>query len=204
MDMIESVSGKVNKDMSLLRIYDDGSSEHFIEHRRYQSIVEALQNTGIVFERWVADQQLPTAATQDDVLHAYREPVRRLMERCGFVTADVISVNPATPNHPEIRNKFLNEHTHSEDEARFFVDGSGIFYIHIAGKIYAVLCERGDFLSVPAGTPHWFDMGPSPFLKVIRTFTTSEGWVANFTGSDIASRFPRFEGIVNCESGIVN
>jgi 1,2-dihydroxy-3-keto-5-methylthiopentene dioxygenase len=35
-------------------------------------------------------------------------------------------------------------------------------------------------------------MGPQPDFKCIRLFTSPDGWVANFTGSDIASRFPRF------------
>jgi len=73
------------------------------------------------------------------------------------------------------------------------VDGQGQFYIHQNDKVYSVLCEQGDLISVPANTPHWFDMGPNPSFKCIRLFTTPEGWVANFTGSRIAQRFPRLE-----------
>jgi 1,2-dihydroxy-3-keto-5-methylthiopentene dioxygenase len=58
-----------------------------------------------------------------------------------------------------------------------------------------VLCEKGDFINLPRLTQHWFDFGSRPYLKVIRAFTTPEGWVAKYTGSDIASRFPRFEAI---------
>lgn len=34
-------------------------------------------------------------------------------------------------------------------------------------------------------------MSESPYFVAIRLFTNKEGWVANFTGDDIASRFPR-------------
>jgi 1,2-dihydroxy-3-keto-5-methylthiopentene dioxygenase len=54
------------------------------------------------------------------------------------------------------------------------------------------LCERGDLISVPAGTRHWFDMGPAPRFTAIRLFTTPAGWVANFTGEPIARGFPSF------------
>ena len=118
------------------------------------------------------------------------------MKEIGFATADVISVNSQMPNHPELRKKFLDEHTHDEDEARFFVEGQGLFYIHVQGKVFCVFCARGDFIDIPAGTPHWFDMGPSPLLKCVRTFNTSEGWVARFTNSGMAARFPRYEAIV--------
>jgi 1,2-dihydroxy-3-keto-5-methylthiopentene dioxygenase len=36
-------------------------------------------------------------------------------------------------------------------------------------------------------------MGENPFFKCIRLFTTPEGWVANFTGSDISKKHPDFE-----------
>ncbi|HSO84145.1 MAG TPA: cupin, partial [Thiocapsa sp.] len=81
----------------------------------------------------------------------------------------------------------------TEFEVRFFVEGSGLFYLHTNGRVYAVICEQGDLISVPDSTTHWFDMGPRPHFTAIRFFTNPEGWVANFTGSDIASRFPRFE-----------
>jgi 1,2-dihydroxy-3-keto-5-methylthiopentene dioxygenase len=57
--------------------------------------------------------------------------------------------------------------------------------------VYEVLCERGDLIGVPDGTRHWFDMSESPYFVAIRLFTNTEGWVASFTGEDIAERFPR-------------
>jgi len=38
-----------------------------------------------------------------------------------------------------------------------------------------------------------FDMGEHPDFKCIRFFTVPDGWVGNFTGSDIAGRFPTFD-----------
>ena len=68
---------------------------------------------------------------------------------------------------------------------RFFVAGRGLFTLHIGDYVYAVLCEKNDLISVPAGTPHWFDMGEHPHFVAIRLFNNPEGWVANFTGEDI-------------------
>ncbi len=182
--------------MSLLRVFREDTADSYEEFTLYESIAETLRAAGILFERWIADRDLADDASQEEILAAYDAPVRELMRKRNFVTADVISVQSQMPNHSELRQKFLNEHTHSEDEARFFVGGCGLFYIHKDEKVFAVLCERGDFIDLPPRTKHWFDMGPKPFLKVIRTFTTPEGWVADFTGSDIASRFPRFETLL--------
>jgi len=70
-------------------------------------------------------------------------------------------------------------------------DSSGQFTLHIDGKVYEVLCESGDLIGVPDRTRHWFDMSESPYFIAIRLFTNKEGWVAEFTGDDIAERFPR-------------
>ena len=179
--------------MSLLRIYPEDDSSVLEEFFEFDPISRKMREAGIQFVRWVADQQLSQNATQEEILQAYDKPVKKLMQDRGFATADVISVHAGTPNIPELRKKFLDEHTHSEDEARFFVEGSGLFFIHTGEKVYALLCERGDFIDIPPLTKHWFDMGPRPLLKCIRTFTSPEGWAANYTGSLIASRFPRME-----------
>jgi 1,2-dihydroxy-3-keto-5-methylthiopentene dioxygenase len=100
------------------------------------------------------------------------------------------------PDHPDrvaLRHKFLDEHTHAEDEVRFFVAGRGAFYLHIGERIWAIVCERGDLIRVPARTLHWFDMGPAPSLVAIRVFTNPSGWVAEYTRDSIGSRYPRLE-----------
>ena len=106
---------------------------------------------------------------------------------------DVVSIAPDNPKRDEMRARFLDEHFHKEDEVRFFVAGSGLFTLHVGDRVYELLCEAGDLVSVPDATTHWFDMGPEPSFVAIRFFTEPDGWVGHFTGSDIATRFPRLE-----------
>jgi 1,2-dihydroxy-3-keto-5-methylthiopentene dioxygenase len=44
---------------------------------------------------------------------------------------------------------------------------------------------------------HWFDMGSRPHFRCIRFFTSPEGWMGEFTGSNIAARFPDFDRFVS-------
>lgn len=155
-------------------------------------ITRRLSGIGVRFERWEVARALTDDATQDAVLDAYRTQVDALMDEYGFKSVDVVSLNPNHPDKAALRAKFLDEHTHSDFEVRFFVDGKGLFYIHTDGKVYGVLCEKGDLISVPANTRHWFDMGENPHFKCIRLFTTPEGWVAEFTGDKIAAGYPQF------------
>lgn len=159
------------------------------------AISEALGAIGVKFERWDASCELSADATQEQVIEAYRGSIDRLMSTFGFKSVDVITIAADNPNKVAIRDKFLHEHTHEDFEVRFFVDGQGVFYIRKNERVYAMLCTRGDLLSVPAHTKHWFDMGSEPSIKAIRLFTTPEGWVATFTGDKIADRFPTLDAL---------
>ncbi|HET6806320.1 MAG TPA: acireductone dioxygenase [Frateuria sp.] len=180
--------------MSRLRIYDEARpSTPASVHTSPAEIAHELGRVGVRFEQWEASAPIAPGASQDEVITAYRSDIDRLMREEGYQSVDVISLAPDHPDRATLRRKFLSEHTHSEDEVRFFVAGSGQFTLHIGGRVYDVLCEAGDLIGVPDGTPHWFDMSESPYFVAIRLFTNKEGWVANFTGTDIAERFPRME-----------
>lgn len=180
--------------MSRLRIYDDANHDTPVAVLEdHAAIADALGKVGVRFEQWEANQPIQPGASQDEVIAAYRSDIDRLMQENGYQAVDVISLKPDHPDRAAFRSKFLNEHTHSEDEVRFFVAGAGQFTLHINGKVYEVLCEKGDLIGVPDNTTHWFDMSESPYFVAIRLFTNVEGWVANFTGSDIAEQFPRMD-----------
>ncbi len=159
----------------------------------FTAIRTRLNTIGVQFERWEASCKLAADADEDTVLTAYRDSIARLKQQYAFQSVDVISLNPDHPEKAAIRQKFLAEHTHDDFELRFFIEGRGLFYLHVADKVYAVLCEQGDLISVPAHTAHWFDMGEQPHFKSIRFFTQADGWVARFTGSDIALSYPALD-----------
>lgn len=179
--------------MTILSIYDAHNPEAAPDVTEDSGeIGQLLQSQGIRFERWPT-RDLPAEAAPEQILEAYSREIAKLKAESGFQTADVVSLNPDNPQKEAFRKKFLDEHTHSEDEVRFFVRGQGIFYLHLGDQVYAIQCRKNDLISVPEGTRHWFDMGPEPEFTCIRLFTNPEGWVAEFTGEDIAARLPRFE-----------
>lgn len=163
---------------------------HTVDHTEPEAIRAALAAIGVGYERWEADRPLAPDATSEDILAAYAAPIARLTERHGFRSVDVVRMHPEHPGRGEARAKFRAEHTHADFEVRFFVEGTGRFYLHVDGHVYVVTCTAGDLLAVPPGTRHWFDMGERPRFCAIRLFTSPDGWVATFTGSPIASGFP--------------
>ena len=156
------------------------------------AVRQFLDRRGIVHERWSADRDLPSGASNEQVLAAYDYLLKPFMEKCGYQTMDVIRVDVHTPNLEGIREKFIREHTHSEDEVRVFVEGQGFFWFHKEDQdeeVFALLCEQGDLISVPANTKHWFDLGHPPKVRAIRLFTDQAGWVPHYTNSGIDQRY---------------
>jgi len=180
--------------MSSLSVYHVSSPDlpnKVLTH--FEDIVSTLAEQGVHFDRWQATAKIQPGASPEEVIAAYQEQIDKLMTERGYITVDVISVSSDHPQKAELRAEFLDEYRHGEDLVRFFVAGRGLFSLHIDDYVYAVLCEKNDLILVPAGTPHWFDMGEHPYFVAIRLSNNPEGRVANFTGDDIASRFPRLE-----------
>lgn len=156
-----------------------------------EEIRKFLNDKGVIFEQWEAQEKFDDDADQETILNAYAHVLKPYMEANGYKTADVISVSPNTPNLDVLKTKFLTEHTHSEDEVRFFVDGEGLFWFNQENghPVYCVICQKGDLISVPANTKHWFDFGPKTFVKAIRVFIDQSGWVPHYTDSGIDGKY---------------
>jgi len=188
--------------MTLLTVYTDADTpEKVLESEEAEEITVTLKEIDVNFERWEVAEEFAAGGDQQAILDHYRDDIARVVEAEGYVLVDVTQLHRTDdPGWEELktaaRNKFLSEHTHDDDEVRFFVSGSGIFYLHVNGKVYAVLCEAGDMLSVPKNTTHWFDMGTEPDFTAVRFFHDEDGWVGNFTGNPLAVRIPSYDEIV--------
>jgi len=147
-------------------------------------VTAALAPLGIDYERWSLDR-VPPDSSADLVLEAYREEIESMKQRGGYVTADVIDVNPTTPNLEVMLAKFDKEHTHSEDEVRFILSGRGIFFLALDGRVASVEVGPGDLLRVPRGTKHWFTLCEDRRIRAIRWFQDTAGWTPHYTNSGV-------------------
>jgi 1,2-dihydroxy-3-keto-5-methylthiopentene dioxygenase len=118
------------------------------------------------------------------------ERIEKLKQQGGYVTADLIDVNPKTPNLDAMLAKFSKEHWHDEDEVRYIVEGRGLFHIHPPGKpVVAIEVEAGDLIRVPRGTHHWFDLCGDRRIRAIRLFQDTAGWTPHYTGTGVDAGF---------------
>ncbi len=171
--------------MARIRIQDENREITCIDEMR-----AFLQPYGIWYEQWDLAGRIGPEATNEEILAAYAPEIERLKAAGGFVTADVINVSPATPGLDGMLAKFSKEHTHSEDEVRFTVKGSGVFHIHPpGGPVFAIQVEAGDLINVPCGTQHWFDLCSDKTIRCIRLFQDVSGWTPQYIEKSVHENY---------------
>jgi len=183
--------------MTLLKIYNDKDPIQSQTITEFDLIRSNLREIGLDLERWTPKSPLLEESTNEEIIEAYSKQITFIMNSRSFKGVDVISMNSTTPREQaaSLREKYLKEHVHSDDEVRYFIEGSGLFVVHHEDKVYSILCNAGDFISVPAMTKHWFDMGSEPNFRCIRFFSKESGWIAEFTGDDLALKFPNLDDL---------
>jgi 1,2-dihydroxy-3-keto-5-methylthiopentene dioxygenase len=171
--------------MVILRIPDEN-----VIIEEYDKIRSYLSNIDIDYERWKPVPDISSDLSPEQILTIYEKQINDLKRRGGYITADVIDVNPNTPGLDAMLAKFNIEHSHNEDEVRYIVSGRGIFHIHPdKGPVVTIEVEQGDLIRVPHGTLHWFDLCGDRHIRAIRLFQNSSGWTPNYTNSKIDQRY---------------
>ncbi|MFO2464164.1 acireductone dioxygenase [Pseudomonas sp. 15FMM2] len=151
-----------------------------------EDIASTLAALGVRFERWQPATALDKGASEAELIAAYQSQIKAL----GYADVELSSVTCDHPHKAQLRTQNLVEHCYSEDHVRLVIAGQGLFTLHLDDYVYAVRCERNDLLVIPAGTPHWFDIGQNPHFMTLRMFNTRQGTVPSVTGEPIAAVFP--------------
>src|SRR5215475_2869523 len=167
--------------MAIVHIPDENRSL-----QEHDEVREFLAGIGIDYEYWEPPTGVAPDASAEQILGAYAKQINELKSHGGYVTADVIDVNHATPGLDAMLAKFNIEHRHNEDEVRYIVSGRGLFHIHPQkGSVVAIEVEAGDLIRVPRGTLHWFDLCGDRRIRAIRLFQDRSGWTPHYTNSGV-------------------
>jgi 1,2-dihydroxy-3-keto-5-methylthiopentene dioxygenase len=95
----------------------------------------------------------------------------------GYVDEDFIELRGDTPNLDAICAKFDREHSHSEDEVRYVVEGEGIFDVRDeADRWIRIEVAAGDLIVIPANTHHRFYLTERKRIRCMRLFANHDGW----------------------------
>ncbi len=179
--------------MAILRL-EDGTT-----YTELDAIARELAPLNVQLNHWpVSDdsrarsllaQSALDADEKEQVLQSLDHYFEQLQASDGYQSRDLIVLNPDIPNLDEMLAKFIQCHTHADDEVRYIVDGEGVFgFVRPDGSQIALTVQPEEFINVPANTEHWFHLTASRRVKAVRYFTTTEGWVPVYTGTEIRLR----------------
>jgi 1,2-dihydroxy-3-keto-5-methylthiopentene dioxygenase len=180
--------------MSILSVYPQFSPQlpsKVLTHA--EDIASTLAEVGVLFARWPLVPGITAGNSAAEIICAYQSSIDHLFSEEGSSAVDVLGLASAPAQTVEMREQFLREHSHNTALARLFVAGRGLFAVHIGEQVFEVLCEKGDLLSLPVGTRHWFDLGEKPDGVFICLLGNVDEAAAQFTGESIAEQFTRLE-----------
>ena len=125
-------------------------------------------------------------AQKEQVLAGLDHYFQQLVDEHGYKSRDLIVLHGGIPNLDQALAKFSPAHTHDDDEVRYIVAGEGVFGFTLPdGGQAELLVQAGEYINVPANAEHWFHLTASKTIKAVRYFSGTDGWVPNYTGTQI-------------------
>lgn len=177
--------------MAELNIFSDqDASTVLIRSSQLTDIQRRLAATPIRVEQYDVASSGDVGARSECILSVNQGLVDALKQRYACTFCDVAQANGVTG---EDKASFLHEHRHADEEIRLFAAGSATFSFHLGHRVFRITGERGDLIVLPAGQWHWFETAPVPYHAVIRFFTEKTGWIAEYSGDQLAQRFLGFD-----------
>lgn len=127
-----------------------------------EDIASILAEHGVRFERWQPGP-LEKGASEAQMIAASQTQIDAL----GYSAVEVFSVGSDQPHKDELRAMHQKMRRFSEDHARLFIAGQGLYTLQVGDYLYAVRCEKNDLLVIPAGLSHGFDIGENPYCVTL-------------------------------------
>ncbi|MDG9757473.1 acireductone dioxygenase [Pseudomonas sediminis] len=176
--------------MSSLAVYQHTSPElpnKILNHA--EDIASTLAAAGIDYRQVELPAALRPGCEQAEFDAAYGLWLQAFMGKEGHVQQELFNLQRNHPQKLELRARHLDEQSQSTASAWLFLGGFAQLSLHLEDHVYMLQGEKGDLLSLPAGTRYWFDLGEEPHALVARLSASEDAPVR--TDDDIASRFAR-------------
>jgi len=155
-----------------------------VRTEKRDAVKKFLGDRGILYEEFSAPESLSPLLSQETLNDAEKEEILsglqyrfdQLKKEHGYLACDLVVLHPQVPGIQEMLAKFDKLHFHTDEEVRYIIDGTGIFGFQIRGERFEVHVTKGDFISIPQNTHHWFTLDQKKRIKAVRYFKDNTGW----------------------------
>ncbi len=179
--------------MAILRLEDDTT------YTEISDIQRELAPLNIQVNSWEIgnDTKVKALLAQDMLSDGEKEYVLKGLDKyflqlattAGYQERDLIVLHSSVPKLDAMLSKFDKIHTHADPEVRYIIAGEGIFgFVRPDGSQVELTVQPEDYINVPSGVEHWFYLTSERQIKAVRYFTNTEGWVPDYTNTEIRLR----------------
>lgn len=173
--------------------------ENGTTYTQLSDIVRELAPLNIQIDHWplredlklkaLLAQEILSDTEKEQALKALDIYFQQLQQTAGYQSCDLIVLHPDFSNLDSMLSRFNRCHTHSDPEVRYIIGGEGIFgFVRPDASQVELTVQPEDYINVPSDTEHWFYLTASQQIKAVRYFTTTEGWVPEYTDTAIRLR----------------
>ncbi|AFY33806.1 acireductone dioxygenase [Calothrix sp. PCC 7507] len=160
-------------------------------------IVRELDTLGIYFKHYdpgtsllftdILEQDILTDSEKRYILELHNSVFEFLQQENGYLWYDLLSIHPGSPNLHTAIATYSRYHTHTAAEPLYVLAGEIIFgFVRADGTQIQLLVQAQDYLLIPPGVEHWCSPSASLYFKGVRYFTTAEGWLPTYTGTQLS------------------
>ncbi|MDM0059072.1 hypothetical protein [Variovorax fucosicus] len=129
-------------------------------------LLESLKPLGAAWGRCSAQGPWPAEGSLTALLEARHKELAPLHARFGTDSVDRIRLTPEAFDWPERRSEWRPPRVRA-GRVYCVLEGTLLVYLQAEGGHVGVLCEAGEWLAIPAGTPYALDAGEAPDLDVL-------------------------------------
>jgi 1,2-dihydroxy-3-keto-5-methylthiopentene dioxygenase len=173
-------------------LLDDGTIESDLSE-----IVRELEPLGIYLRHYdpgtsllfpnLLDQDVLTESDKRYIVELHNSVFEFLQEENCSLWFDLLNVHPGSPNLQSLMTTYSRYHTHSADEPIYILAGEVIYgFVKPDGSQIQLLLQPQDYLHILAGVEHWCSPAASLHFKAVRYFTSTEGWMPIYTGTQLS------------------
>jgi 1,2-dihydroxy-3-keto-5-methylthiopentene dioxygenase len=135
----------------------------------------------------ILEQDVLTDSEKEYILELHNGVFEFLQQQNGYLWCDLFTLQPGSAHLQTAIATYSRYHTHTAAEPLYVLAGEMIFgFVRADGTQMQLLVQAQDYLMIPAGVEHWSSPSASLYFKGVRYFTTAEGWLPTYTGTQLS------------------
>lgn len=178
--------------MTHLCVYHQSNRLQPIRLLNHQAdIARELEELGAGYQCWDATVPVTAVSSENEIVAACQAGLG-LLEPNAIVYTEAFALDEqsSAEQHAVVRKQLAREQVSSQPQSWLVAAGRGMLCLHHEDHVYALVCERGDLLSIPAGIAYWFDAGEQPRFVALRVSAEPLAGEVVYTDENAAASYP--------------